>query len=81
MERTRGLDARVGEPLVFTSEPTAGEEIGGDFFGDLLAHASLDNDEYEHLLDQHGLEVLDHRVADPARGGHTVRVVRRRGTE
>ena len=68
-----------GGVLVFTSGTREGEQTGGDLFGDELYHASLDSQEYERLLDQHGYVVICHRVEDPDCGGHTVWVARLRG--
>jgi len=73
--------AAPGSALVFTSGPAAGEEIAGDFFGELLDHASLDSDEYARLLDRHGYDVVDHRVENPACGGRTVWVAQRRRSD
>ncbi len=64
--------------LVFTSGLIAGEAVGGDLFGDLLYHASLDTSEYAELLDGHGYDVVLHRPEDPECGGHTVWVARLR---
>lgn len=61
-----------GGVLLFTSGLTDGEEVGGDLFGDVLYHASLDTDAYARLLDRHGYAVVLHRAEDPACGGHTV---------
>lgn len=65
-----------GGVLVFTSGLTEGEEIGGDLFGDVLYHASLDTDEYARLLGRCGYEVVLHRAEDPDCGGHTVWIAR-----
>ena len=66
-----------GGVLVFTSGVTEGEEVGGDLFGDLLYHASLDTSEYAELLGRHGYEVVLHRIEDPDCGHHTVWIARR----
>ena len=58
--------------LVFTSGVTEGEGVGGDLFGDLLYHASLDTAEYAQLLDDGGYEIVDHSVEDPQCGGRTI---------
>lgn len=63
--------AAPGAPLLFTSGPEAGIAVG-DFFGSPLYHASLDTGEYRELLQRNGFDVLQHRVADPECGGHTV---------
>jgi trans-aconitate methyltransferase len=65
-----------GGALVFTSGPSEGEEVGGDLFGDVLYHASLDTAEYAALLRDHGYEVVRHQVEDPDCGGHTVWIAR-----
>ena len=67
-----------GGVLVFTSGLTESEGEGGDLFGDVLFHASLDTSEYARLLDQHGYDVVLHNVEDPNCGGHTVWVAQRR---
>ena len=63
--------------LLFTSGPAHGVAIGS-FHGEPLYHASLDVDEYRSLLDQCGFDVVAHVVEDPACGGHTVWLARRR---
>ena len=70
-----------GGVLVITSGTSEGEEIGGNLFGDVLYHASLDSDEYARLLDRHGYNVILHRVEDPDCGGHTVWVAQLGGKE
>jgi 2-polyprenyl-3-methyl-5-hydroxy-6-metoxy-1,4-benzoquinol methylase len=67
-----------GGVLVFTSGTTEGAAAGGDLFGDQLFHGSLDTHEYARLLGENGYDVVLHRVEDPACGGHTVWVARRR---
>jgi SAM-dependent methyltransferase len=67
-----------GGVLMFTSGRTEGEAIGGDLFGDELYHASLDTEEYERLLDDHGYDVVLHRPEDPECGSHTVWMARLR---
>jgi len=57
--------------LLFTSGPRAGEAIG-KLYGEDLFHASLDPDEYRHLLGRSGFHVLHHAVEDPACGMHTI---------
>jgi SAM-dependent methyltransferase len=57
--------------LLFTSGPSAGEAIG-DYQGDPLYHASLDETEYRKLLDQHGFDVVSHMIDDPICGLHTI---------
>jgi ubiquinone/menaquinone biosynthesis C-methylase UbiE len=68
-----------GGVLLFTSGLTEGEAVGGDLFGDLLYHASLDTAEYARQLDAHGYDVVLHQVEDPDCGGHTVWIGRLRG--
>ena len=70
-----------GGVLMFTSGLTEGEAIGGDLFGDELYHASLDTVEYARLLDDHGYDVVLHRVEDPECGGHTVWMARLRSAK
>jgi SAM-dependent methyltransferase len=62
--------------LMFNTGPAHGEGIGS-YRGDPLYHASLDPDEYEHLLAANGFEVIDHVVEDPIAGGRTVWLARR----
>jgi SAM-dependent methyltransferase len=64
--------------LMFTSGLSEGEAIGGDLFGDQLYHASLDTEEYERLLEDHGYDVVLHRPEDPECGGHTIWMARLR---
>lgn len=63
--------AAPGAALMFTSGPKFGETIGR-YQGDALYHASLDGQEYETLLAEHGFHVRAHVVEDPACGGHTI---------
>lgn len=69
--------ATPGAPLMFTSGPSHGEAIGS-FEGEPLYHASLDSAVYRDLLDRHGFDTLAHTVEDPACGGRTVWLARRR---
>ena len=66
-----------GGVLVFTSGTSEGEATGGDLFGDVLYHASLDSEEYARLLGVNGFRVILHRVEDPDCGGHTVWIAQR----
>lgn len=66
-----------GAPLMFTSGPAAGEATGS-YRGEPLYHASLDPAEYRALSSQHGFDIVDHVAEDPACGGHTVWLARRR---
>jgi SAM-dependent methyltransferase len=70
-----------GGVLVFTSGTSEGEKIGGNLFGDVLYHASLDSVEYARLLDHHGYSAILHRVEDPDCGGHTVWIAQLGDTE
>ena len=67
--------------LVFTSGVTEGEAVGGNLFGDLLYHASLDTAEYAQLLDGAGYDVIDHSIEDPQCGGRTIWTARLRPGE
>lgn len=69
--------AAPGAPLLFTSGPEAGEAIGS-FEGEPLFHSSLDPDEYRHLLDRHGFDVIAHVSEDPDCGRHTVWLAQQR---
>ena len=60
-----------GGALIFTSGPHAGEAIG-DYHGEPLYHASLDEAEYRALLDSHGFTVSAHVKEDPSCGMHTI---------
>jgi SAM-dependent methyltransferase len=64
-----------GGLLLFTSGPEDGEAIG-ELFGDALFHASLEAQEYETKLREHGYAVVLHRVEDPSCGGRTVWLAR-----
>ena len=68
----------AGGVLMFTSGVTEGEGDSGELCGDRLYHGSLDTGEYAQLLERHGYDVVLHRVEDPACGGHTVWITRRR---
>lgn len=69
--------AAPGAALLFNTGPAAGESIG-TYRGDALYHASLDPAEYAALLDEHGFDIADHIVADPAAGDRTVWLARAR---
>ena len=60
-----------GGALMFTSGPRAGEVIGS-YQGEPLYHASLDPEEYRHLLAAHGFDIVDHAAEDATCGGHTI---------
>ena len=57
--------------LMFTSGPSEVAAIG-DYRGDPLYHASLDQAEYRLLLDRHEFDVVSHQIDDPIRGLHTI---------
>jgi SAM-dependent methyltransferase len=63
--------AADGAALMFTSGPTAGEQIGS-YRGEPLYHASSDSDEYRLLLHGNGFDVATHVVEDPSCGSHTI---------
>lgn len=63
--------ALPGARLLFNTGPENGEAIGR-FAGQDLYHASLSADEYYHLLQQSGFEVIQHVVEDAEAGGRTV---------
>jgi len=69
--------AGPGAPLLFSSGPSHGVAMGV-LEGEPLYHASLDAAEYRTLLDANGFDVVDHVVEDPACGGRTVWLARRR---
>lgn len=69
--------AEPGAPLLFTSGPAFGEDIG-TLKGEPLYHASLDPDEYRLLLDGNGFDVVAHIAEDPDCGGRTVWLARQR---
>ncbi|WP_211281240.1 hypothetical protein [Mycobacterium angelicum] len=57
--------------MLFTSGPSAGEQIGS-YRGEPLFHASLDADEYRQLLHDNGFRVIADAVEDPDCGHHTI---------
>lgn len=61
--------------LLFTTGWEDGE-IWGDNGGQMLYHASLEPNEYRHLLTTHGFELLEHKVSDPACGDATIWLAR-----
>lgn len=63
--------------LMFTSGPREGVAMG-TFGGEPLYHASLDAAEYQALLDEAGFDVVSNVFEDPAMGGHTIWLARRR---
>lgn len=68
--------AAPGAPLMFTSGPEAGESIG-TWQGAPLYHASLDPEEYETLLAEHGFTLVERRLRDPDCGHISVWLARR----
>lgn len=70
--------AAPGAALMFTSGPSESEATGS-LEGQPVYHASLGPDEYRHLLDQAGFDVLDHRPEDPECDRHTIWLARFRG--
>ncbi|MGE0096547.1 MAG: trans-aconitate 2-methyltransferase, partial [Alphaproteobacteria bacterium] len=63
--------------LMFTSGIDHGEAMG-TYQGEPLYHASLDEAEYRALLAENGFDVVRRVAEDPACGGHTVWLARRR---
>lgn len=63
--------------LLFTSGPADGE-TAGVMEGREFSYSSLAPEEYRRLLAAAGFDVLLHRPEDPACGGHTVWLARRR---
>lgn len=70
------LHARPRAALMFTSGSSFGTAIGS-LDGDALYHASLDTDEYRHLLAENGFEVLAQVNDDPGCGGRAVWLAQR----
>jgi SAM-dependent methyltransferase len=70
-----GRHAAAGAGLMFTSGPSAGEEIGS-YRGEPLYHASLGGDEYRRLLRDSGFDVVAHVAEDPSCGRHTIWLAR-----
>src|SRR5665647_1713207 len=69
--------AAPGAPLLFTSGPRHGEAIGS-FRDEPLYHASLSPEEYRSLLAANEFDVVHFVPEDPACGGHTVWLARRK---
>jgi trans-aconitate methyltransferase len=57
--------------LMFTSGWSRGVAIG-EWQGEPLYHGSLDTEHYRRLLEENGLDVIDHVVSDPNCGGATI---------
>jgi SAM-dependent methyltransferase len=66
----------AGAPLMFTSGPDHGEEIG-EWMGEPLYHGSLAPDEYQTLLTAEGFTGIEHRLRDPGCGSATVWLAKR----
>ncbi|WP_374570266.1 methyltransferase domain-containing protein [Phenylobacterium sp.] len=69
--------AAPGAPLMFTSGPKHGVAMGV-LEGEALFHASLAPAEYRRLFEEHDFDVVAHVAEDPACGGRTVWLARRR---
>ncbi|MGO9655573.1 hypothetical protein [Mycobacterium sp.] len=69
--------AELSAALMFTSGPSAGEQIG-TYQGEPLYHASLDSAEYRLLLHDTGFDVATHVVEDATCGLHTIWLARLR---
>jgi trans-aconitate methyltransferase len=67
--------AAPGAVLMFTSGPSAGEQIGS-YQGEPLYHASLDSAEYRALLGANGFDVVAHVGEDHDCGLHTIWLAR-----
>ena len=67
--------ATPGALLTFTSGPMAGVRFG-EWAGEALYHASLDQKEYRTLLADNGFEVIDFTAGDPVAPGPTVWLAR-----
>ena len=65
------VHARPGAPLMFTSGPDHGEEIG-EWMGEPLYHGSLAPTEYRALLEANGFGEISNRARDPDCGSATV---------
>ncbi len=63
--------AAPGAALLFTSGQRHGTSIG-TYHERALYHGSLDTDEYQQLLSDHGYRVVSHVVEDPDCGRHTI---------
>jgi len=63
--------------LMFNAGVSCGEAIGA-YRGDPLYHASIDDAEFERLLDANGFDLLEHAVGDVSKGGRIFWIARRR---
>jgi SAM-dependent methyltransferase len=68
MFRIFAAHAAPAAVLMFNAGPGRGEVVGS-YRGDPLYHASLEPSEYEALLADHGFELIEHSINDPAKGG------------
>lgn len=64
-----------GGILMFTAGPNDGE-IWSDNGGEMLYHASLDQEEYKKLLKEYGFEIIKYTIEDKDCGGATIWVAR-----
>ena len=64
--------------LLFNSGPARGEAFG-ELGGEPLFHASLSPGGYREIFAEHALEEVAFKPVDPATGGRTVWLVRKRG--
>ena len=69
--------AASGGTLMFNAG-FAHDEAVGSYRGDPLYHASLDGAEYRGLLKDTGIELVEHSINDPAKGGRIVWIARRK---
>jgi len=69
--------ARPSTALMFTSGSTHGEVIG-DYRGEPLYHASMDESEFRSLLNDINFDVVEHVVEDPNCTNHTIWLAQRR---
>ena len=72
-----GAHLADGGLLLFTTGPGEGN-TSGSMEGLEFPYSSLAPEEYRRLLAGQGLEVLLHKAEDPACGGHTVWLARRK---
>jgi SAM-dependent methyltransferase len=70
--------AAAGAILMFNAGFAYGEAIG-EYRGDPLYRASLDDAEYEGLLARFSFELIEHTVGDPAKSGRIVWIARAAG--
>jgi len=63
--------------LMFTSGPTRGQVIG-DYRGEPLYHASLNESEFRSLLNDINFDVVEHVVEDPDCTNHTIWLAQQR---